>query len=223
MNNKNPADITTADWASFKYKTSFFKTLTAADNGAFKNLKIAVPLKYLTNFFRSLEIPLINFKIHLELNWTKECVISTIADSTFKIKNTKLYVPIVTLLAKGNVKLWKQLNERFKRPVYWNAYTTKMETKNLDDNNYTRFPLDGSFQGVKRLFVLAFNSTNVDVPNNTINNTNNRLERNSHTKYFLPRVDITDYNVPIDGRNFYDQPINYQFKKYDEMRLRTVK
>ena len=98
-----------------------------------------------------------------------------------------------------------------------------METKNLDDNNYTRFPLDGSFQGVKRLFVLAFNSTNVDVPNNTINNTNNRLERNSHTKYFLPRVDITDYNVPIDGRNFYDQPINYQFKKYDEMRLRTVK
>ena len=69
MNNRNPADITTADWSSFKYKTSFFKTLTSADNGVFKNVKIAVPLNYLSNFFRSLEIPLINCKIHLELNW----------------------------------------------------------------------------------------------------------------------------------------------------------
>ena len=57
MNNRNPADITTADWASFKYKTIFFKTLTAADNGAFKNLKIAVPLKYLTNFSDCLRFP----------------------------------------------------------------------------------------------------------------------------------------------------------------------
>ena len=58
----------------------------------------------------------------------------------------------------------------------------KNKNKNLDDNNYTRFPLDGFFQGVKRLFVLAFNNTPVDVPNNTVNNTNNRVERNSHTK-----------------------------------------
>ena len=45
---------------------------------------------------------------------------SAIADTTFKITNTKLYVPIVTLSAKGNVKLSKQFNEGFKRPVYWN-------------------------------------------------------------------------------------------------------
>ena len=54
----------------------------------FGNAKIAVPLKYLSNFWRSLEMPLINCKIHLELNWSKDCVMSTIADTTFKIKNT---------------------------------------------------------------------------------------------------------------------------------------
>ena len=68
------------------------------------------------------------------------------------------------------------------------------------------------------MFVLAFNNTTVNVPNNPINNTNNRVLRNSHTKYFLPRVNITNYNVLIDGRNFYDQPINDIIKQYDEIR-----
>ena len=62
MNNVNPADVTTDGSSSFKYKSSFFKSLTAADNGVFKNVKIAVPLKYLSNFWRSLEMPLINCK-----------------------------------------------------------------------------------------------------------------------------------------------------------------
>ena len=75
----NPADVTTGNSLFSKYKSSLFKTLTDADNGVFKNVKIAVPLKYLNNFWKSLEIPLINCKIHLELNWTKNCVISNIA------------------------------------------------------------------------------------------------------------------------------------------------
>ena len=62
---------------------------------------------------------------------------------------------------------------------------------------------------VNRLFVLAFGNTN---------NGDNKVERESHRKYFLPRVDITNYNELIDGRNFYDQPINYQIKNYDEIR-----
>ena len=145
---------------------------------------------------------------------------STIADTTFKITNTKLYIPIVTLSSKDNLKLVKLWEERFKRPVYWNEYQTKIESRNLDNNNLTRFPLDASFQGVRRLFVLAFNNTTVTVtvPNNQINNANNRLLRNSHTKYFLPRVNITNYNVLIDGRNFYDQPINDMVKQYDKIR-----
>ena len=163
-------------------------------------------------------MPLINCKIHLELNWTKDCVMSTIADTTFKITNTKLYVPIVTLSSKDNVKLVKLLEEGFKRPVYWNEYQTKIESRNLDNNNLTRFPLDASFQGVRRLFVLAFNNTTVTVPNNPISNNNNRVLRKSHTKYFLPSVNITNYNVLIDGRNFYDQPINDLVKQYDKIR-----
>ena len=84
---------------------------------------------------------------------------STIADTTFKITNTiLLYVLFVTLSNKDNVKLVKLLEERFKRPVYWHGYQTKIESKNLDNNNLTRFPLDASFQGVRRLFVPAFNN-----------------------------------------------------------------
>ena len=124
-------------------------------------MKIAVPLKYLSNFWRSLEMPLINRKIHLELNWAIDCIMSTVADTTFRIINTKLYVLIVTLSSKDNVKLVKLLEEGFKRLVYWNKYQTKIKTKTLDNNNLTRFPLDASFQGVRTLFVLAFNNTTV--------------------------------------------------------------
>ena len=149
---------------------------------------------------------------------------STIADTTFKITNTKLYVPIVTLSSKDNVKLVKLLEEGFKRPVYWNEYQTKIESRNLDNNNLTRFPLDASFQGVRRLFVRAFSNTTVNSRDNPINNTNNRVERNSHTKYFLPKVNVTNFNVLIDGRNFYDQPINDLIKQYGKIRkLQQVK
>ena len=96
-------------------------------------------------------MPLINCKIHLELNWSKDCVMSTIADTIFKITNTKLYFPIGTLSSKDNAKLVKLLESGFNRPVYWNEYQTKTETRNLDNNNLTRFPLDASFQGVRRL------------------------------------------------------------------------
>ena len=208
-NAENPENFSVDNSSSFKYKSSFFKTLEADDNGVFKNVKIAVPLKYLSNFWRSLEMPLINCKIHLELNFTKDCVMSTIADTTFKIKNTKLYVLSVTLSTKDNAKLVKLLEEGFKRPVYWNEYQTKIETRNLDNNNLTRFPLDASFQGVRRLFVLVFDNTEGDAK---------KVERSSHTKYFLATVNITNYNVLIDGRKFYDQPINDIIKQYDETR-----
>ena len=130
-------------------------------------------------------------------------------ETTFKITSTKSYVPIVTLSTRDNVNLTKQLKEGFKRSVYWNKYKSKIETKEADANNLKRFPLDASFQGVNRLFVLAFDNTN---------NGDNKVEIDSHRKYFLPRVDITNYNVLIDGRNFYDQPVNEQIKRYDEIR-----
>ena len=143
---------------------------------------------------------------------------SPIADTTIKITNTKLYVPIVILSSKDNIKLVKLLEEGSKRPVYWNEYQTKIKTRDLDNSNLTRFPLDASFQGVRRLFVLAFNNTTAKVPNDPINNINNKVLKNSHAKYFLPKVNITKCNVLIDGKNFYDQAINDQIKKYDQIR-----
>ena len=82
-------------------------------------------------------------------------------EPNFKITSTKLYVPIVTLSTKDNVNFTKQLNEGFKRSVYWNEYKSKIETKEADANNLKRFPLDASSQGVNKLFVLVFDNTNM--------------------------------------------------------------
>ena len=115
---ENNDDVSVDTSSSFKYK---FKIPNLLGNEV-NNVKIAVPLKYLSNFFRSLQMPLINCKIHLELNWTKNCVLSSAdgdgGDVSFEITGTKLYVPIVTLSTKTNVNLTKELNERFKRSVY---------------------------------------------------------------------------------------------------------
>ena len=112
----------------------------------------------------------------------------------------------------------KQLDEGFKTSVYWNEYQSKIETKTADDNNVIRFSLDTSFQGVNRLFVFAFGNTfTTNAAGNEVHDAK-RVKRDSHRKYFLPRVNITNYNVLVDGRNFYDQPINDQIKKYDEVR-----
>ena len=159
-------------------------------------------------------MPLVNCKIHLELNWIRNCVRSNTAGATTsKITSTKLYVLIVTLTSKDNVNLTKQLNEGFKRSVYWNEYKIKIESKEADDN-LTRFYLDASFQGVAKLYVLAFN-------NYTLANGNiclNKVKRDSHRKYFLPRVNITNDNVLVNGKNFYDHPVSDQIKKYYEIR-----
>ena len=120
---------------------------------------------------------------NMELNWNKDCVMSTIADTTFKIKNTKLYSTTVTLSSNDNAKLVKLLEDGFNRPVYWDEYQAKTITRNLDNNNLTRFPLDASFQGVRRLFVLVFDNTEGGAE---------KVERNSRTKYFLPKVNITN-------------------------------
>ena len=133
---------------------------------------------------------------------------SVAGTTTFKITSTKLYVPIVTLSTKDIINLAKQLNKGFKRSVCWNEHKSKTVTKSLDASNVARFPLDASFQRVNRLFVHAFNNTDCSA---------NQVERNSHRIYFLPRVDIANYNVLIDGRNIYDQPISDQTKKYDEI------
>ena len=203
INAKNPLNVALNNSTSFKHKASLLGKATDADGNdrSLKNAKIVLPLKYLSDLFSSLEMPLINCKVHLELNSNNNCVIygaDTYAggdnddnrDTTFQITSTKLYVLVVTLSTKDNENMTKQLDEGFKRSVYWNEYQSKIETKAADNNNVTRFPLDASFQGVNRLFVLAFDNTE---------NGDKKVERDSHRKYFLPRVNITIYNVLTDG------------------------
>ena len=110
---------------------------------------------------------------------------------------------IVTLKIEDNTKLTKLLNEGFKRSIYWNKY--KVIFKNYN-NEYIRERIDPSFQGVNKLFVLPYASGD------------NITNENSYWRYFLPRIKITNYNIEINGRNFYDQPIDDSVKQYDEVR-----
>ena len=110
--------------SSFKYKSNLIgNTVADGVNRKKEGVEIVVPLKYLSNFWRSLEIPLINCEVELSLRWYGKCILSNAAgDSTFKITDAKLYVPIVTLKTEDYVKLSKLLTEGFKRSVYWNKY-----------------------------------------------------------------------------------------------------
>ena len=108
-----------------KYKAVLVEKKSRYVNPSFvKNATIVVTLKYLSNFWRSLEIPLTNCKVHLELNRIEDCILSSAGNSAkFKIIDVKLHVPIFTLSTKDNVNLTK-LSDRFKRSVYWNNYQT---------------------------------------------------------------------------------------------------
>ena len=207
----NNADVTNNNNApSFKYKASIIGN--TENNGRKNGVKIAVPLKHLSNFWRSLEMPLINCKVELSLKWYERCLLTAATTATFKITDAKLYVPIVTLSAEDNAKLSKLLSKGFKRSVYWNKYKLIpqkiVEIVANNEEKYIRELLDSSYQGVKRLFVLAYDNTAG----------NNQVSIDSFKKYFLPRVKIENYNIEIDGKNFYDQPINDSIKQYDEIR-----
>ena len=208
----NNADFGVDNSQSFKYKAALAgKTVDAVNNtnSSVKNTKIIVPLKYLNSFWRSLEMPLINCKIHLQLNWIEDCILPRDGDSAkFKIMDAKLHVPIVTLSTKDNVNLTKQLNDGFKRSIHWNNYHT-IPAKVIEEGKNIYELLSTSFQGVKRLFVFAYFAV--------ANDANDEAGIKNHKNYFLPREEINNYNVLIDGRN-YDQPINDLIKQYDEVR-----
>ena len=131
---------------------------------------------------------------------------SLAGNSTFTIADVKLYVPAVTFSIKDNARLTKLLSEGFKRSVYWNKYKVILN-KIYNQDDYIKELLDASYQGIKRLFVLAYDNTG-----------DNPVTADSHGKYFLPRIKIENYNIKIDGRNFYDQPINDLIKQFDEIR-----
>ena len=216
--NNAVADLTADNSDSFKYKIKLLGNINQLEADAARvgrlNVKVVVPLKYLSNFFRSLEMPLINCKIKLNLTWKKECVLSTFDDdagnpeknAVFIINDTKKYVPVVTLSKEDNKDFIEQQNKGFQRSIYWNEYKTKEINENADANVFKYINLDPSFQGVNRFFVMAY--SRVD----------GQPTRNGRKKYYLPRIDLNKYNVIIDGRNFYDNPIESDIEKYRELK-----
>ena len=164
-----------------------------------------VPLKYLSNFWRTLEMPLINCEVNLILTWSSSCVLIASGvqnqNATFAITDTKFYAPIVTLSTQENTKFLQQLKSGFKRVINWNKYLSKPEllAQNLNLNHL----VEPGFQGINRLFVLAFENDD---------------DRTSNDEYYLPTVGIKDYNIVINGENFFDQPIKNNQITYDNIR-----
>ena len=190
-----------ADSESFKFKVRITGKTPNDDNE--KDVEIMVPLKYLSNFWRTLEMSLINCEVNLILTWSSTCVITNSTGvGTFEITDTKLYVPVVTLSTKQNVKF---LKSDFKRVVNWNKYLSKPEL--LRRNANLKYLIEPSFQGINRLFILVFE---------------NYTQRTAHSNYYLPNVEIKDYNITINGENFFDQPIKNKKITYDNIRKTPI-
>ena len=143
------------------------------------------------------------------MTWSRDCVIIyTNVDNqvpTFTITETNLYVPVVTLSTQDNSKLIPQLKSGFERTINWNKYLGNPEL--LAQNPNLNHLIEPSFQGVNRLFVLAFENDD---------------ERTSNKTYYIPNVETKDYNVMIDEKNFFDQPINNMIKTYENIRKITI-
>ena len=187
---------------SFKFKA---KITGQTGNGGTKDVEILVPLKYLSNFWRTLQMPLINCEVNLILTWSSNCVlIATDVQNqaaTFEITDTKLYVPVVTLSTQENTKFLQQLKSGFKRVINWYKYLSKPEL--LTQNPNLNHLVEPSFQGINRLFVLTFENDD---------------DRISDDEYYLPTVEVKDYHIVINGENFFDQPIKSNKITYDNIR-----
>ena len=113
-------------------------------DGNTKDVEILVPLKYLSNFWRTLEMPLINCKVELILTWSNTCVITnSTGEGKFAITEIKLYVPVVTLSTEDNAKLLQQLKSNFKRKINWNEYESSIKT--FSQNRYLNYLINPSF------------------------------------------------------------------------------
>ena len=206
-----PSDPLSTNSESFKYKTSitgntFNVDLTIIGDGG--NLisnpdynankvgknetEIVIPLKHLSNFWRSLDILLINCEVELILTWSKNCALADMTVRSagnnnnspaivaptgleFQITDTKLYVPVVTLSKENNIKLLEQLKTGFKRTIKWNKYRSQMSIQN--NNNNLNYLIDPTFTNVNRLFVLSFKRTE-----------GQKDHRDSFSHYYVPKV-----------------------------------
>ena len=168
---ENNVDYSIKDSESFNYKTSLTGKLEG-NNTELENIKIAVSLKHLSKFFRSLEIPLINCDVSLDLKWSENCVLTSKAyreadpdadpavvginnptNAEFTFTDCKLYVPVVALPTLYENILYRKLKEEFSVDIYWERYGCQITNQRTGLINYL---IDPNFDNVSRLFALAF-------------------------------------------------------------------
>ena len=215
----NTVNISVRKSKSFDYKAEIVGSLTDGELEK-RDITIAIPLKYLGNFWRSVDIPLISCEIALILSWYKECVlvgkalrnapnpqpnppiaaIESPTSAKFEITDCKLHVPVVILSAENDNKLLEQLKSGFRRSIKWNKYMSQMS--NQTKNKNLNYLIDHTFSNVNRLFVLSFE---------------NEDDRTSYYKYYVPSVEIKDYNVLIDVNAFFELPVKNLEETYEKI------
>ena len=195
---------------TFKYKNKIIGNTYNVNAGAqgydvnkngTQEVELAIPLKYLGNFWRALNIPLISCEVFLELKWDTNYVITSLEErdigggnrdnaptgATFAINDCKLYVPAVTLSKDDEIKSLTNLKSGFKKEIIWNKYRSQMTTEAV--NNNLNILIDPTFINVNRLFVLAYQNAD---------------DRQSFSQFYLPNVMVKDYNVIIDKLAFFE-------------------
>ena len=160
-------------------------------------------------------MPLINCEVSLTLSWYENCVINSLEKSligattnrgdsptnaVFKIAECKRYVLVATLSAEEDNELLDQLESGFKRTIKWKKYISQMS--NQTKNNNLNYLIDPTFSNVNRLFVLSFE---------------NEEDRTSYSKYYVPKIEIKDYNVIIDGKPFFEIPVKNKEETYEQI------
>ena len=162
---------------------------------------------------------LINCEVTLTLTWSENCVLTDIktqtaaaaqgdnparekvdapTNATFKITDTKLYVPVVTLSAKDDNNFLERLKSGFKRTINWNKYRSEMNDQTK--TNHLNYLIDPTFTKFNRLFVLSFEE-----------------DRTSFSEYYVSKVEIIDFNVLIDGKNLFDVSVKNKEEAYEKL------
>ena len=178
-NNNNFANRNVVNSNAFKYKNKIIGNTYNVDAGAAgyntnKNgtqlVELAIPLKYLGNFWRALNIPLISCEVSLELKWNKNCAITSLEQralaapaggrdgaptgATLAINDCKLYIPVVTLSKDDEIKLLTNLKSGFTREIIWNKYRSHVSTEAI--NNNLNILIDPTFTNVNITKIVCF-------------------------------------------------------------------
>ena len=224
--NDNFANRIVVNSNGFKYKNKIIGNTYNVAAGAAgydgnkngtQTIELAIPLKYLGNFWRALNMPSISCEVSLELKWNKNCVITSIEErqvdasppvvrdgsptgATLAINDCKLYIPVVTLSKDDEIKLLTNLKSGFTREIEWSKYRSQMSTEAINSN--LNILIDPTFTNVNKLFVLAYQAA---------------ANRQSFSTFYMPRVMVKDFNVIIDKLAFFDLPIKNEEEAYEKI------